>query len=116
MTKELRTTLWILSSLAVLWTMLALIGWFTMGGMMSRGRMGGMMSGMGESARMGGGMHGTMDGMMGGGMMMGMMVHRTLTWVVMLGLIGVFIYLGTTSRRNRRTDELRREDANETHT
>ncbi|MEO8089923.1 MAG: hypothetical protein ABI703_06480 [Gemmatimonadales bacterium] len=107
MTKELRTTLWILSSLAVLWTILALIGWFTMGG---------MMSGMGESARMGGGMHATMDGMMGGGMMTGMMVHRTLTWVVMLGLIGVFIYLGTTSRRNRRTDELRREDANETHT
>ncbi len=107
MTKELRTTLWILSSLALLWTLLEVIGWFTMGG---------MMSGMGQSASMGGGMHGTMNGMMGGGMMIGMMIHRTLTWVVMLGLIGVFIHLGTTSRRNRRTAELRHEDANETHT
>jgi len=34
MTKELRTTLWILSSLAVLWTVIALIVVFTMGGMM----------------------------------------------------------------------------------
>lgn len=78
MTTGLRTTLWILSSLAVLWTLLALVGVLGMGGMMGQG------------------------GMMGGGMMMGgMMVHMLLTWAVMLGLVGVFLYLVATARRSR---------------
>jgi hypothetical protein len=52
-TKGLRPMLWILSSLAVLWIVIALIGFFSMGGMIgSMGRMhgGGMMSG-GTAAR-----------------------------------------------------------------
>jgi uncharacterized membrane protein len=81
MGKGLRTTLWILSSLAVLWTLTALIEVFTMGSMMR----GGMMRG---------------DHMMGGGGMMGgMIVHMALTWIVMLGLDGVFVYLVTAGRR-----------------
>ena len=51
MTKGLSTTLWIVSSLSVLWTVIALFGWFTMGGMMGRGMTDGMVSGMGEGAR-----------------------------------------------------------------
>jgi len=85
MTRGLRATLWILSSLAVLWTIIALVGLATMGH-------GGMMGGgvMGES------------GMMRGGWMGGMMLHMTLTWVVMLGLVGVFVYLLVSVRRERR--------------
>ena len=71
MTKGLRLTLWILSSLAVLWTVIALVGWFTIG----------------------------CCGMMHGGWMAGMMVELTLTWLVMLGLVGVFVYLVITARR-----------------
>lgn len=87
MTKGLRLTLWILSSLAVLWTVIALVGWFTIGccGMMGHGGM------------MRGGMQG--GGMMHGGWMAGMMVELTLTWLVMLGLVGVFVYLVITARR-----------------
>ncbi len=99
MIKGLRTTLWILSSLAVLWTVLALIGLFRMGGMMGGGMMGGGMMGggmMGDSGMMGG-MRG--GGMMGGGWMAGMVLHMTLTWLVMLGLTGVFIYLVVTAKR-----------------
>lgn len=84
MTKGLRLTLWILSSLAVLWTVIALVGFVAMGGM------------MGDSGMMGG-MH--QGGMMGGAWMPGMMLHMTLTWLVMLGLVGVFIYLIVTARR-----------------
>jgi uncharacterized membrane protein len=74
MTKGLRLTLWILSSLAVLWAVLALVGLFTMG----------------------------CCGMLGpGGMMGGMMLQMTLTWLVMLGLVGVFVYLILTGRRSR---------------
>lgn len=106
MTKGLRLTLWILSSLAVLWTVIALVGFVAMGGMMMGGcgmmgsgmmrdstMMGGM---MGDSGLMGG-MH--QGGMMGGGWMVGMMLATTLTWVVMLGLVGVFVYLIVTARR-----------------
>ena len=75
MTKGLRLTLWILSSLAVLWTVIAVVGFLAMGGMM-----GGC-------------------GTMGGGWMVGMMLATTLTWVVMLGLVGVFVYLIVTARR-----------------
>jgi uncharacterized membrane protein len=88
MGKGLRTTLWILSSLAVLWTIIAVICLAgmagTMGGRMMRPE----------------GMEGTMNGMMGGGVMMGMMV---LTWIVMLVLVGVFIYLVVMALRSRRT-------------
>jgi hypothetical protein len=44
-----------------------------------------------------GGMH--QGGMTGGGWMVGMMLATTLTWVVMLGLVGVFVYLIVTARR-----------------
>jgi uncharacterized membrane protein len=79
--KTLRTTLWVLSSLAVLWTITAVIGLARMGTMMD----GGMM----RAKEMGGTMN---------GMMMGMMLHMVLTWVVMLGLVGIFIYLVATAR------------------
>ncbi len=98
MTKGLRIALWILSSLAVLWTLVALAGFFTMGGMMGRcGMMGGRRVG---GAMMGGGMMG--DSATMGMWMVGMMLHMTLTWVVMLGLVGVFAYLVTSSRRSGR--------------
>jgi hypothetical protein len=86
LTKGLRITFWILSSLAVLWTVIALVGWFTMGccGMMGHG---GMMRGM-----QGG-------DMMDSGWMAGMMLQMTVTWLVMLGLVGIFGYLVITARR-----------------
>jgi hypothetical protein len=31
-----------------------------------------------------------------------MMLHMTLTWVVMLGLVDVFVYLVASARRERR--------------
>jgi uncharacterized membrane protein len=89
MDRGLRTALWVLSSLAVFWTIIALIGLAVMGATMS----GGMMRP--------GGMGGMMNGTMGGGMMMGMMFHMALTWIVMIGLVGVFIYLVVTARRAR---------------
>jgi uncharacterized membrane protein len=88
MDKGLRTALWILSSLAVLWTSLAVIGLVGMGAMMPDGMMG---------AREPGGMTG---GMMSGGMMGGMMLYMGLTWLVMLGLVGVFIYVIITAGRH----------------
>src|SRR5438105_2650632 len=88
MEKGLRTALWVLSSLAVLWTALAVIGMVGMGAMMHGGMMGTREPG------------GTTDGMMGNGMMVGMMLHMGLTWLVMLGLVGVFIYLIVTARRH----------------
>jgi uncharacterized membrane protein len=93
MDKGLRTALWVLSSLAVLWTALAVIGLVGMGAMMHGGMMGAQAPG------------GTTDGMMGGGMMGGMMLYMGLTWIVMLGLVGVFIYLIVTAgrRANSRT-------------
>ena len=81
MEKGLRTALWILSSLAVLWTALAVIGLVGMGAMMHGGMMGAREPG------------GTTAGMMDGSMMGGMMLYMGLTWIVMLGLVGVFIYL-----------------------
>jgi uncharacterized membrane protein len=81
MDKGLRTALWVLSSLAVLWTVIAMVGMLGMVGMMSGG-----------------------SAMMGhpGGMMTGMMVQTGLTWVVMLGLNVVFAYL-LISKGARRT-------------
>ncbi len=88
MEKGLRPALWVLSSLAVLWTALAVIGMVGMGAMMHGGMMGTREPG------------GTTDGMMGGSVMIGMMLHMGLTWIVMLGLVGVFIYLIVTARRH----------------
>lgn len=93
MPNGLRTTLWVLSSLAVLWTLLALVGWLSMGGMQCCG----MMSG----EAMSGGMVGMTGGMMGR-----MMLHMALTWLVMLGLDGVFIYLLVSRGRDRRDGTL----------
>jgi len=76
--------LWILSSLAVLWTLLALVGLFTMGTMMGSRRM------MGGQGMMGG-----VSSMMMGGMMLSM----ALTWAVMLGMDGMFLWLLVSSRR-----------------
>ena len=83
MEKGLRTVLWVLSSLAVLWTALAVIGLVGMGAMHHGGMMGAQEPG------------GATDGMMGG-----MMLHMGLTWIVMLGLVGVFIYLISTAGRH----------------
>lgn len=88
MEKGLRTALWILSSLAVLWTTLAVIGLVGMGAMMHGGMMGAREPG------------GTTTGMLGGSMMDGMMLYMGLTWIVMLGLVGVFIYLIITAGRH----------------
>ncbi len=87
MDKGLRTAIWILSSLAVLWTITTVIGWADMSAMMSGG-----------SGRPGD-MSGMMSSMMGSGMAMSMMLHMVLTWIVMIGLVGVFIYLVVTARR-----------------
>lgn len=103
MDKGLRVALWILSSLAVLWTLIALVGVFSMVGMMGGGSMmgGGMMDDSSMMGRHGGMMGGT------GGMVMGMMVHLALTWIVMLGLDAVFIHLLVAGGRARWTGEPR---------
>ena len=88
MDKGLRTALWILSSLAVLWTALAVIGLVGVGAMMHGGMMGTQEPG------------GTTGSMISGGMMGGMMLYMGLTWLVMLGLVGVFIYLIITAGRH----------------
>jgi hypothetical protein len=94
----------VLSSLAVLWTIIAFVGLFRMGGGMMGcpgcpGMMsGGMTRGMRDTAMADRGMQGMMD-MMSGGWMAGMMLEITLTWVVMLGLVGIFVYLIVTARR-----------------
>jgi len=44
-------------------------------------------------------MSGMMSSMMVSGMAMSMMLHMVLTWNVMIGLVGVFIYLVVTARR-----------------
>ena len=93
MEKGLRTALWVLSSLAVFWTALAVIGMVGMGAMMHGGMMGTREPGGTTDGMMG-------NGMMGGSMMIGMMLHMGLTWIVMLGLVGVFIYLIVTARRH----------------
>jgi uncharacterized membrane protein len=74
----------VLSSIAVLWTAVSIIGLIGMSSMMATVMMG---------------MRGP-DGMMGGALMMGMMLRMVLTWLVMLGLDGVFIYLVVTGRRH----------------
>lgn len=83
----LKTALWILGVLALAWVFLIV-------GMM--GRMGPVAGSpmMGREAMMGG-------GMMGGGMM-GMMLVMTFTWLIMLGLVGVLIYLIVVAVRSRR--------------
>lgn len=93
----LRVVLWVLSSLAVLLLVLTLAMIPAMGRMMSGGMMeGGMMrEGMTDGGMMGG------CGMMGGGMM-GMMGMMAIQGIVLLGLVGVFIYLVVDSFRSRR--------------
>lgn len=87
----LKTALWILGVLALAWVLLMPGMWGRMGAtvgspMVGRGTMmGGMMAG----------------GMMTGGMM-GMMLLMTLTWLIMLGLVGVLIYLIVVAVRSRR--------------
>ena len=50
-----------------------------------------------------------MNGMMAGGMMMGMMLHMALTWIVMLGLDAMFVYLIVTSWRHTEASPSARE-------
>ncbi len=114
MTKGIRIALWILSSLAVLWTVGALVMAVAMGGMMGGAcpmcglGMGGGMMGQGAGGR-GGMMSDTAmrGGMAGGGWMMGgmmwMMLAMGLTWLVMLGLDAIFVYLVVTALRRRRS-------------
>jgi hypothetical protein len=113
MTRGVRITAWILSSLAVLWT----VGALAMTGLMMSGAGGacpmcGMMMGGGMMGQ-GGGATGTATGgggMMGGAMtggMMWMMPMMGLTWVVMLGLDAVFVYLVVSALRARRSAGLR---------
>jgi len=88
MSKGLRTTLWILSSLAVGWTILTLVslgGMIPMHGMMGSDSMNSMMSG----------------GMSNTGMMVGMTVYMALNAIVMIGMDGVFVYLVVTSQHGR---------------
>jgi uncharacterized membrane protein len=78
---SLRTVLWVLGGVAVVWLVLALAMLPAMGRMMGEG---GMMRG----------------GMMGGGMM-GMMGMMAAQFIAMLGLVGIFIYLVVDSIRDR---------------
>lgn len=82
----LRTVLWMLGGLGMIWLVLWLLGLSAMGGM------------MGEDGMMGGGMPG--GGMMDGGMtaMMGAMLVQTFG---MLGLAGIFVYLVVDTLRGR---------------
>lgn len=108
MTRGVRITLWILSSLAVLWTVSALaMAGGMMGGtcpMCGMGMGGGGMMGQDAAGPQGmmpdGGMGGA-NGMMGG--MRWMMLTMGLTWLVMLGLDAVFVYLVLTTMRQRRS-------------
>jgi hypothetical protein len=103
MTGGVRITAWILSSLAVLWT----VGALAMTGLMMSGA-GGTCPMCGMMGQGGGASGGTTSGggMMGGGLMGGMMWMMPmmgLTWVVMLGLDAVFVYLVVSALRARRS-------------
>jgi hypothetical protein len=85
MDPRLRTVLWVLSSLAVIWTILtlgSLSGMVPTQGMMDSDAMNRMMGG----------------DMMHGGMMVGMTIYMALNAIVMLGMDGIFIYLVMTAR------------------
>ncbi len=92
MDARLRKVLWVLSSLAVIWTVTALAGLVGMipmhGAMMGSASMDSMMG----------------SGMMGGAMTLGMTICMVITPIVMLGLDGVFIYLIMTARHTPRVD------------
>lgn len=76
----LRTVLWVLGTLGVIWVVLWLVGLPAMGGM------------MGENGMTGGGLSG--GGMMNGGTsMMAMMGAMAVQVLGMLGLAGIFVYL-----------------------
>ena len=86
----LRVVLWVLSSLSVLWLILVLAMLPAMGRMMSGGTMEGGMMG---------------EGMMQGGMACcggGMMGMMAIQGVMLLGLVGIFIYLVVDSLRSKR--------------
>lgn len=91
-TGTLRTVLWVLGGLAVVWAVACLAMLLSMGRMMDGGMMGG------------GGMQGPMvgEGMMGMGGMMSMMTMMAAQVLAMLGLLGVFIYLVVDTMRRRR--------------
>lgn len=123
MTRRVRLVLWVLSSLAVVWTIGAIVMSVWMGStgvcpmcpMEMGGGMGGGASAQDAPADGGGGMMGGRmreGGMMGGGMMGGGMVWMILamglTWVIMLGLDAVFTYLAVTSIRDRRRSDTER--------
>jgi hypothetical protein len=97
-TGPLRTVLWILGGLAVVWLVAGLAMLPSMGRMMSEG--GGMMGG--------GMMRGEMmgEGMMGRGMM-SMMAMMAAQFLAMLGLVGIFTYLIVDSLRKRRSERAR---------
>ena len=87
MDSRLRTALWVLSSFAVIWTIV------TLGSLVGMIPTQGMMMGSDAMNRMMGGdtMH--------GGMMVGMTIYMALNAIVMLGLDGVFVYLVVTARQ-----------------
>lgn len=91
-TGPLRTVLWILGGLAIVWAVAGLAMLPSMGRMMEGGMMGGgmMQGGMGEET------------MCCGGGMMGMMGFMALQTISMLGLAGIFIYLVVDAIRRRR--------------
>ena len=101
-TGPLRTVLWILGGLAVIWLIAALAMLPSMGRMMSPE--GGMMGGgMMQGEMMGEGMMGR--GMMGG--MMSMMAMMAAQFLAMLGLVAIFVYLIVDSLRKRRSERVR---------
>ena len=92
MDSRLRLVFWVLSSLAVIWTIMTL---GSLGGMIPTHGM------MGSET-----MRGMMDSdMMNGGMMVGMTIYMALNAIVMIGLDGVFIYLIVTARHGGRHAE-----------
>ena len=108
MTRGVRIALWLLSSLAVLWTITTLVMMGSMAATMGACPMCRMMmtgSGMMQPGASAGADSVAMgSGMMSGAMpaMMWMMLSMGLSWIVMLGLDAVFIYLIIDAVRNRR--------------
>ena len=92
-TGPLRTVLWILGGLAIVWAVAVLAMLPSMARRMEGGMMGG---GMMQGGTMGEGM------MMGMGGMMSMMATVAAQFLAMLGLLGVFVYLIVDSVRRRR--------------
>jgi hypothetical protein len=92
MNPTLKTALWILGVLALAWVVLMPGMWGRMGA-----TVGSPMTGRGTM------MGGTVAGGMMTGGTMGIMLLMTLTWLIMLGLVGVLIYLIVVAVRSRGT-------------